>query len=279
MRINIPFKLLKYKEHLKDSSYNIAFNTSFTFYKVGVMEKEDTFRELYLCYNPYNTNIKFDINHFSSDKKIYKLYPPVIDVPSKEMFTFMVFSTSKSELEFDKSTLIYNQKSRITSTFKRLTQKHMNNDLEIVKEEFNPNISPTIVLDKDKLGKINNLVKVKNITISKQQPIDAKVKLKKVKNLIKYDQGSRRIQVKLENISYKKDLYLFDLTFYNKEEEDYLVKGFRVRIFDKNSKKVALIKQDLEFYTNSKRQVSLEIKENELEGLLIGDAKIDVEIF
>ncbi len=279
MRINIPFKLLKYKDHLKDSSYNIAFNTSFTFYKVGVMEKEDTFRELYLCYNPYNTNIKFDINHFSSDKKIYKLYPPVIDVPSKEMFTFMVFSTSKSELEFDKSTLIYNQKSRITSTFKRLTQKHMSNDLEIVKEEFNPNISPTIVLDREKIEKNNKLVKLKNINISKMQVINPKVKLEKVKDFVDYEKGSRRIQVKLENISYKKDLYIFDLTFYNNELEDYLIKGFRIRFFDKNSKKVALINENIEFFTNSKREISITIKENELKGLLIGDAKIDVEIF
>ncbi len=279
MRINIPFKLLKYKDHLKDSSYNIAFNTSFTFYKVGVMEKEDTFRELYLCYNPYNTNIKFDINHFSSDKKIYKLYPPVIDVPSKEMFTFMVFSTSKSELEFDKSTLIYNQKSRITSTFKRLTQKHMRNDLEIVKEEFNPNISPTIVLDNEQIENLNKLVKIKNINVSKMQPIDNNIKLEKVKKFVAYEKGSRRIHVKLENISYKKDLYVFDLIFYNKEPEDYLIKGFRVRFFDKNSKKVVLINENIEFFTNSKREISITIKENELKGLLIGDAKIDVEIF
>ncbi len=279
MRINIPYKLLKYKDHLKNSSYNIAFNTSFTFYKVGVMEKEDTFRELYLCYNPYNTNIKFDINHFSSDKKIYKLYPPVVDVPSKEMFTFMVFSTSKSELEFDKSTLIYNQKSRIASTFKRLTQKHMNNDLEIIKEDFNPNISPTIVLDDEKIEKYSNKVKIKSINISKAQAIDPKIKINKVKDFVAYEKGSRRIQVKLENIAYKKSIYVFDLTFYNKEQEDYLVKGFRVRFFDKNSKKVVLINEDIEFVSNSKREISITIKEKELEGLLIGDAKIDVEIF
>ncbi len=279
MRINIPFKLLKYKEHLKNSSYNIAFNTSFTFYKVGVMEKEDTFRELYLCYNPYNTNIKFDINHFSSDKKIYKLYPPIIDVPSKEMFTFMVFSTSKSELEFDKSTLIYNQKSRISSTFKRLTQKHMNNDLEIIKEDFNPNISPTIVLDDQKIEKYKDEINVKSINISKAQAIDSKIKLQKIKDFITYEKGSRRIQVKLENITYNKGMYTFDLIFYNKEEEDYLIKGFKVRFFDKSSKKVAIINEDLKFVTNSKRSISIVIKEKELEGLLIGDAKIDVEIF
>ncbi len=279
MRINIPFKLLKYKEHLKNSSYNIAFNTSFTFYKVGVMEKEDTFRELYLCYNPYNTNIKFDINHFSSDKKIYKLYPPIIDVPSKEMFTFMVFSTSKSELEFDKSTLIYNQKSRISSTFKRLTQKHMNNDLEIIKEDFNPNISPTIVLDDQEIEKYKDKINVKNINISKAQAIDSKKKLQKIKDFITYEKGSRRIQVKLDNITYNKGMYTFDLIFYNKEEEDYLIKGFKVRFFDKSSKKVAIINEDLKFVTNSKRSISIVIKEKELEGLLIGDAKIDVEIF
>ncbi len=279
MRINIPFKLLKYKDHLKESSYNIAFNTSFTFYKVGVMEKEDTFRELYLCYNPYNTNIKFDINHFSSDKKIYKLYPPVIDVPSKEMFTFMVFSTSKSELEFDKSTLIYNQKSRIASTFKRLTKKHMSNNLDIIKEEFNPNISPTIVIDKDKIDKYNNLVKVKNINISKMQSIDPNFKLDKVKRYVTYQKDSRRIQIKLENILYKKDVYIFELLFINKEGEDYLFKGFSMRFFDKNSKRVAIINNDVELINNSKRSISITIKEKELEGLLVGDAKIDVEIF
>lgn len=279
MRINIPVKLLKYKEHLKESSYNIAFNRNFTFHKVGITEKEGTFRELYLCYNPYSTNIKLDINHFSANKKIYKLYPPIIEVPSKEMFTFMVFSTTKSGLEFDESTLIYNQKTRISSSLKRLEEKHLKNNIDIIKEEFNPNVSPTIVIDKEDMEKYNKKIGVKNISVSKLVPINSDGKLIKVDKYIAYEKGSRRINVKLKNISYKKTNYNFEMLFLNQEDEDYLIQGFNVRVFDKNLKKEIQIKKEIDFLSKSKREISFSVKEKDLERFLIDDTKIDVEIF
>ncbi|MFV0289117.1 MAG: hypothetical protein ACK5HR_06695 [Mycoplasmatales bacterium] len=280
MRINIPQKLIKYKEHIKTSTFKVIYSQRFSFLKIGSTAKNDTFRELYLCYNPYDVDVKFDINYFKSDKNIYKLYPPNVNVKSGEVFAFMVFSTQKSTLEFDIDILMYNKKNKINNLINEINKKNNIIDLDLVVEEYDEEINSTIILDnleQEEKSSINNLDIEATQYLGKSIP-----NFPKEGQVIyeKYKLTYNDIKVKLEEISYKKNKYIFILNVINTNlNKNYKINGMNLKILDKKLKKLINIKMEIKMKKYSMKQVSFAISENELKNFMISDIKIDVVVY
>ncbi len=282
MRINIPQKISQYKQHIKESSSKIAYSQRFSFVKIGSMYKNETYRELYICYNPYDIQIKFDINHFNKDKNIYKLYPAVISVKPKEIFSFMIFSTEKSELEFDKDTLLHNQKNRINKLLNDLNKQNNLIDLDIIKEDYDPNINATIMIDRSEIEKTEKETMIDKINVDKTQYLGEILKSAKKESKVyeDYNPEYEDIKVKLENLSYEKHKYKFDLSFVNiNVAKSYQIKGIKIVILDKNLKKIIKINHKIKLKNYTMKKISFDIEEEKLKEFMINDIKIDVEVY
>lgn len=278
MRINIPTKLQKYKEHIKKSSFQIVYNKNFSFLKIASNFKDNTYKELYLCYNPYNTNIVFDINNFKTDKDIYKLYPQIVNVPNNEVFAFMVFSTAKSELEFDLESLIYNKKNKIKDLLSEMNQKNKIIDTKIIIEEYNDNINATMMLDQETE---KSVVKIEKYNLNKTQYLGEYLDIDKLQNeTIGYKQylpGNPNVKVKLKNIAFNKKKYLFTLTFINNSiSENYFIRKTKVNLFDKINKEVVEVNKKISLKKHSQKDMDFMVDEKLLKDFSLNDVKVDV---
>lgn len=278
MRINIPIKLQKYKDHIKKSSFQIVYNKNFSFLKIASNFKDNTYKELYLCYNPYNTNIVFDINNFKNDKEIYKLYPQIVNVPNNEVFAFMVFSTAKSELDFNSDTLIYNKKNKIKELLKEINQKNKVIDPSIIIEEYKEDINSTMMLDN---VDAKTILEVDKYNINKTQYLGDYLNIgdlqEQTTGYKHYVPESGNVKVKLKDISYSKKKYLFTITLINNSiSENYFISKIKVNLFDKVSKETVEIKKEINLKKYSQKDMDFSIEENVLKDFSLNDVKVDV---
>ncbi len=280
MRINIPVKLEKYKEHIKKSSFKIVYRKNFSFLKIGSVFKDDSYKELYLCYNPYNTNITFDINSFKNDIQIYKLYPQIINVPNHEVYAFMVFSTSETDLEFNMDSLIYNKKSNIKNMLNKISEKNHIFDSQLIVEEFTDEVNSTMMLDDN-----NSILRkgVEKVNIDKTQNIGNAVDVEKLKEetilYSKIEKNKHDIKVKLKNVSYNKKRYHFVITLINNSiSENYEIQKIYVNLFDKANKETVEINQKITLRKYSQKDFEFFIREESLQHFNLKDVKVDVEL-
>lgn len=280
MRINIPKKLERYKDNIKEFSEQIIFSKSISLIRVGGSQKDNHYKEIYLCFNPYSTTIKLDINHFAKDKNIYKMHPQVLNIPSNEVFAFIIFASKGTQLHIDEDYILFHKKQRIAQLINQINSKNQEENLDILIEEYNPEINSTLLLDDINLIK-NKSTEVSGVDFDKTQHFDDFDPRKEISDFdyVNSNSENENITVKLDKLEYgnisKK--YKIIIEFINKaEEENYEVNGFTINLYDKENKHAYQIDKEIKLKCRSKKKVSFSLDKNIFEEFIIQDLKIKV---
>lgn len=276
MRINIPSKLEKHKELIKKYSERLVHSQKLELICIGGNQKENHYKEIYLCYNPYSTSIKLDINHFNKDKNIYKMYPPSIKIPPKEVFAFLTVSSEKKLLLIDEEYLLFYKKQRINQLINEISSLNKKEDLEIFIEEYNPEINSTLLIDE--ISNPSNKI-IKKLELDKTQHLED-FDPDKLEEEFKYIRSNPdNINVKLNNLEYnpltKKHKIVIE--FINKSEtENYEILGFIINLYDKENKHGYQIRKKIKLKHLSKKKVSFSLDKHVFDNFIIQDLKIKV---
>lgn len=266
MRINIPTKLEKYKEHIKKSSYKIAFSNDIRMMRIGNSDKENNFKQLYICYNPYNVDINLDINHFDMSKYVYKIYPKNITIPAKEISTFLLFTSKNNVVSIDNEVVLHSMKQKIKKILSDIEIKsNQNQDIVITIDDKDYNSDSTMLLDEQ--IKEND---IENIDLDGK-----KINSKNVSDLL----NKSDIDIELEKISTTDKVYKFDISIKNKSQIDkYNIEKIYLNAYDKNKKEVFNLNSEFNIKPNTSINLSFEIEKEKFKDFIIKDLKIKVFI-
>lgn len=296
MRINIPKKLSKHKDYIKEKSEVFVHAKNLSMFKVAESQGNGQYKEVYLIYNPFATSIKLDINHFKSEKDVYKMYPSTISVPAREVYAFIVFSSQPISLDLDVEYLLFRKKQEISASLKNLSNRFIGEELHVIVEEFDVDVNSTMLLD-DYIPADQKLV---NLEVEKTQD------LKRLQNEIrklrqeKYgdDLNAGEDTVEPEEMSYDRvvaekselestlkgftylkneDRYKLVVQFTNRSlTTNYEIKGFTVALLDKDHKQEFLVEDTVRIKKASRKKAVLFLDGEYVETLNMKDLKVKI---
>lgn len=271
MRINIPIKLERYKEHIKDCSYKISYASTFSLIKIASSKKENTYKELYIGFNPYNSDISLNINSFSREKDIYKIYPTFVKVHSGEISAFMIFSTSESALSLDESTMLYHQKQEINLFIKKISQKNNIMEEKIIVEDHDLDINSTLLLDDINLEVLENIADLEQ---------DYTQHLNKSNFMAQANESTKKeenIKVALKKIISSKKNYKFSILIKNINGNiDYDLDNIKINFYDKESKKTVELNRKIVLKRNSQKEIFFSMQRDVFDSFNLQDLEIKV---
>ncbi len=260
MEIQIPKQLEKYQSDINKASKYIQDNSQISLKQVGKTKNESFYKELYLISNPFFSDINININHFKSEKDVYKMEPSGFILKARTIQAFFVYSASPDKLELNEDLVEYDFKMNIEKNLIDLSKHYQiktnfSNKESILIHAKNPSYSETHVLDLEKLDLDTN-------------------------KFYKYnDKYKQYIELKIKKIKSHKKHYIFETTLTN------LLKNKNIEInsifiqfsSDDHPKAVSInIHKTIKVKANSYKVIKIEIEKKKFKKINMKNTHINI---
>ncbi len=259
MYLNIPVKLESYVSVIKEQTRFLKDDDKITLLKLGTTKSDDTFKLMYLIYNPFPITMHFDCNSFSPVGKIYKIYPSNLAISPKTAYAFVAFVSNCEEITLNEDVIVKGLRQNISGRVQKLNSNFENEFEESRMFEVDP---ASVEVDKTVMLNPKNKSNEDDYIYTKYTP--------------KFEEY---VIVSLDSVDTFDNELKLNVKFQNKHEDlNFEMNGFRLKMEDYSSKIIINAKEKFNVKSQTTKIVSVYVNYKEFEKINLENMKIKITI-
>ncbi len=218
MFLQIPVKLERYINEIKKNAVRFKGASQISLLPIGKTKNGETYKLMFMIYNPYQEAIRITPNFFLSANKIYKMYPSEFELGADTVSAFVLFLTEDVKVHINELELISNIKGEINSLLEN--SKYMESETKQVEihqvlkiDPLEVDVDHTISLDAINLNNFevetvdfktsdNEFINTELIKIIKEEKSNA-LELSVANNCSEYNFKIKGVSLKLDDGEHK----------------------------------------------------------------------------
>ncbi len=256
MFLQVPIKLERYINEIKRNSIRFNGVNQIALLPIGKTKTGETFKQMFMIYNPYQEAIRITPNFFLSSNKIYKMYPSEFELGADTVSAFVLFITEDVKVHINDAELLSNLKGEISTLLEN--SKHYGSETEQVEihrvHKFDP-----VDFAEDKTISLEQFavkeIKTENFKVSDQKFIDTKL------SKIITEETRDAIEIIIEN---------------KKVDTNFAIKGISLKLFDDEHKIHVTANEAITLKAASKKAIRIYV--NKLEFSLLNQEKMQMKV-
>ncbi len=256
MYLQVPVKLERYINEIKRSATRFNGMSQIALLSIGKSKNGETYKQMFMIYNPYQEKIKITPNFFTSSNKVYKMYPSEFELGADTISAFVLFMSEDVNITINENELLSNIRGEITEQL---------------------NLSKFHNIDSEQV-EIHRVHKIEPINVEFDKTMDLKELMTTNVSTVNFKNSDREMMdITLNDIVNTEISSAIEIIINNKSENyNYRIKGINLKIDDGDYKIHVSVEENIVIKALTQKKMRIDV--NKLEFSLIDQEKMQIKV-